>query len=151
MFANLGDVCQSLWCLPNFHVTWRTRVIQAIPSPFGAFNTLAMILSPPVAFPDFFPLIAVATSATLKTSSSPKCSTSCVSKVDALQDSKPFQRIPSVVKGFHFHPLKCYLRNSWWSKWDSIICPFSFLLYKRLKKSSSIFPSVNVQNWLKLP
>ena len=53
-----------------------------------AFNISSLILSSPAAFPDFIPLIAVATSAAEKTSFSPKCITSCVSRVDAFAGIK---------------------------------------------------------------
>ena len=41
-----------------------------------------LISSSPAAFPDFIPLIAVVTSAAMKTSSSPECITFCVLRVD---------------------------------------------------------------------
>ena len=85
-FLDIGiiiPVCQSLGVLPNFHSTWHTRVNQRFPSPVNAFNISGLISSSPAAFPDFISLIAVATSAAVKTSFSPRCVTSCVSRVNA--------------------------------------------------------------------
>ena len=69
--------------LPNFDAIWHTRVNQRIPSPISAFNISGLISSSLAAFPDFMPSIAVATSAAVKKSSSPKCITLCESRVDA--------------------------------------------------------------------
>ena len=66
----ITPVCQSLGVLPNFYATWHTRVNQRIPSPVSAFNISGLISSSPAAFLDFIPLIVVATSAAVKTSSS---------------------------------------------------------------------------------
>ena len=88
---NIGiitPVCQSLGVLPNFHATWHTRVNQRIPSPVSAFNISGLISFSPAAFPDFISLIAVTTAAAVKTSSSPKCVTSCVLRVDAFTGFK---------------------------------------------------------------
>ena len=85
-FLNIGiitPVCQSVWVLPNFYATWHTRVNQRIPSSVSAFNISGLISSLPAAFPDFIPLIAVATSATVKTSSSSTCVTLYLLRVDA--------------------------------------------------------------------
>ena len=90
-FLNIGiitPVCQSLGVLPNFHATWHTCVNQKIPAPVSTFNISGLISSLPSAFPDFIRLIVVATSATVKTFSSPKSVTSCVSKVDAFRGFK---------------------------------------------------------------
>ena len=71
-------------CLPNFHATWHTRVNHRISSPsVSAFNISGLISSSPAAFPDFIPLITVATSAAVKTSSSLN-----VSRVDAFTGLK---------------------------------------------------------------
>ena len=90
-FLNIGiitPVCEYLGVLPNFHAIWHTHANQRIPSPVSAFNFLGLILSSPAAFPDVIPLIAVATSAAVKTFSFPKFVTSCVSRVDAFTGFK---------------------------------------------------------------
>ena len=61
---------------------------QRIPSSVSAFNISDLISFSPAAFPDFIPLIAVTISAAVKNYFSPKCVTSCVSRVDALTEFK---------------------------------------------------------------
>ena len=107
--------------LLNFHATWHTRVNQRFPS-VSAFNISSLISFSPAALPNFIPLIAVATSAAVETSSFPKCSLPVCHESMPLQDSKDFQNISSIMKGFHFYPVECYLQDLWWSKWHTIFC-----------------------------
>ena len=89
-----------------FHATWRTRVNQRILFPISAFNISGLISSSPAAFPDFIPLVAVATSAAVKTSSSPKCITSCVSQVDAFTGFKRFSKYSLYRKMISFSSVR---------------------------------------------
>ena len=124
-FLNIGiitPVCQSRGVFSNFHVTCHTRVNQRIPSPVSVFNISGLISSSPAAFPAFIPLIAVATSAAVKTSSSPKCITSCVSRVDAFTGFKRSLKYSLHRERISFSLVMCYLQNPWWSRWHSIFC-----------------------------
>ena len=104
-FLNIGiitPVCQSLGVLPNFHATSHTRINQRIPSSVSAFNISGLISSSPAAFPGFVPLIAVATSAAVKTSSSLNVSLPMCHQPMPLQDSKDLPRILSIAKRISF-------------------------------------------------
>ena len=55
--------------MPTFSASYTTCVSQRIPSLVSAFNNWGLISSSTAALPGFIPLIAIATSAALKTSS----------------------------------------------------------------------------------
>ena len=94
-FLNFGiikPVCQSRGLSSYFHETWHTRLNQIIFSPVSVLNICRLISFLPAAFPDFIPLIAVATSDVVKTSSFHKCITSSESWFDAFTGFKRSSR-----------------------------------------------------------
>ena len=125
-FLNIGiiiPVCQSLVVLPNFHATWDTRVNYRISSPVSAFNISGLISSSPAAFPDFIPLIAVATFAAVKTSSSPKCIPLWVSRIDAFTGFKRSSKYFLHRERISFLSVKMLPAESLMVTWHSIFCP----------------------------
>ena len=75
LICNLSKFCQISTRLGTLALTGEFLFSQR-------FQHLDLISSSPAAFPDFIPLIAVTTSAAMKTSSFPKCITFCVSRVN---------------------------------------------------------------------
>ena len=100
--ARLGRSAGFLW----FSITHGN---ERIPSPASAFNVSDLNSSSPVAFLDFNPLIAVANSAVVKTSSSPKCVTFCMSRVDVFRGFKRSLKYSNYREGISFSSVECYL------------------------------------------
>ena len=119
------------------------------------FNILGLISSSPAAFPDFIPLIVVATSA-VKTSSSPKRVTSCVSWVDAFTGFRRSSKYSLHHEriSFSFVRMLC-LQNPWWS---TIHCDTTFFYENQTKdgqpkyfvcrKIVGIQPTTKLFQWL---
>ena len=125
-FLNIGiitPVCQSLWelChtstqLETLALTWEYLLQSALStSPVWfhlhqqLFQILSLLLPLPLLLQWKLPLPLNV--------SLPVCHESV-----PLQDSKDLRSILSIVKGFHSHPLECYLQNSWRSRWHWIFC-----------------------------
>ena len=86
------------------------------------FQHLGLISSSPATFPDFIPLIAVATFAALKTSSFAICVTPCLSRVNAFTGFKRSLKYSLHRERISFSSVRMYLQNPWWSTCHSIFC-----------------------------